>query len=121
MGKENLTVRRIPKLIQDLALQSEIQSLVDACQTHCTFVSDHRNKRLAHYDLETAVQNLEANLAGVSRLQLELAVKSLQTIVQKIYAHYASTHFDFDTSLRTDNADSLLRALATAERAAVAR
>ena len=121
MGKENLTVRRIPELIQDLGLKDEIQSLVDSCQAHCTFVSDHRNKRLAHYDLETAVQNLEANLTGVSRLQLRLAVESLQKIVQRIYAHYADTHFDFDTSLRTDNAESLLRALATAENAAVAR
>ncbi|MGY0653083.1 AbiU2 domain-containing protein [Luteimonas sp. A537] len=121
MGKENLTVRRIPDLVQDFGLRNEIQNLVDSCQAHCTFVSDHRNKRLAHYDLETAVQNLEANLTGVSRLQLRLAVESLQEIVQKIYAHYANTHFDFDTSLRTDNAESLLRALAAAESKGVAR
>ncbi len=121
LGKENLTVRRVPELIQDLSLKSEIQSLVDSCQAHCSFVTDHRNKRLAHYDLVVAVQNLEASLTGVSRTEMRLAVESLQSIMQKIYAHYANVHFEFDTSLRTDNAESLIRALERAERASVAR
>lgn len=121
MGKENLTIRRMPELIQDPALKSEIERLIESCRSNCIFVTDHRNKRLAHHDLETAIQNLEANLTGVSRVQMRLAVESLQEIAQKIYAHYADAHFHFDTSLRTDNADSLLRALARAEHSAAAR
>ena len=121
MGKENLTIRRMPELIQDLVLRNEIQGLVDSCQLHCTFVTDHRNKRLAHYDLEVATQNMEARLTGVSRVKMRRAVESLQSIMQKIYAHYANVHFDFDTSLRTDNAEALIRALDRAEHAAIAR
>ena len=121
MGKANLTVRRIPDLIQDASLRSEIQDLVDSCQAHCAFVADHRNKRLAHYDLEVATQNLEASLTGVSRMEMRRAVESLQSIMQKIYAHYTDVHFDFDPSLRTDNAESLIRALKRAECAAIAR
>ena len=117
MGKENLTVRRIPELIQDAALKSEIQELVESCQAHCAFVAEHRNKRLAHYDLEIAIQNLEASLAGVSRMEMRRAVESLQSIMQKIYAHYTDRHFDFDSSLRSDNANSLIRALERADRA----
>lgn len=121
MGKENLTIRRIPELIQDSVLRGEIQALVDSCQLHCAFVTDHRNKRLAHYDLEVATQNLEAGLSGVSRVEMRRALESLQSIMQTIFAHYANVHFDFDPSLRTDNAEALIRALGRAERAAVAR
>lgn len=119
MGKANLTVRRIPDLIQDLELRGEIQGLVDSCQAHCTFVMEHRNRRLAHYDLEVATKNLEASLTGVSRLEMRRAVEALQSLMQKIYAHYANVHFDFDTSARNDNAESLVGALRRAERTGV--
>lgn len=82
-------------------------------------VIEHRNRRLAHYDLEVATKNLEANLTGASRLEMRHAVEALQSLMQKIYAHYTNVHFDFDTSARNDNAESLIGALRRAERAGV--
>lgn len=120
-GKANLTIQRIPDLIQDGNLQGRIAPLVSACIAHCIFVADHRNKRLAHYDLDTAMGEREQRLTGVSRLQIQQAVEILQEIVRSIYAHYADTHFVFDTNLQSGNADALVRALTIAERSRDAR
>ena len=114
-GKDNLTIQRLPELIPDAQLSGETKALVDSCVAHCSFVADHRMKRLAHYDLDTAIREREKDLTGVSRLQIRQAVEHLQTIVHKIYAHYADTHHVFDTSLHSGNADSLLHALRKSE------
>ena len=116
LGKQNLTIRRISGLIDSPDLREEISPLIDACIAHCSFVSDHRNKRLAHIDLQVAVGEREEHLTGVSRLQIRQAVEMLQEIIRLIYAHYADVHFVLDTNLRTGNADSLVQALTIAER-----
>lgn len=120
-GKENLTIRRIPDLIENQELHGKVSQSIESCVAHCSFVKDHRNKRLAHYDLETAVENREEHLTGVSRMQIRQAVEMLQEIIRVVYAHYADTHFVFDTNLSSGNADSLVHALMIAERSSDAR
>jgi hypothetical protein len=111
MGKDNLTVRRLPDLIDNEALRVDVAQRVDSCVAQAAYASDHRNKRLAHHDLTMAVNDGAKELTGVSRLAIGQTVEARQDIIRVVYGHYTDAHFIFDTHLQSHNSDALLYVL----------
>ena len=116
LGKDNLTIRRLPELIDNEELSRDVAQRIDSCVTQASYASDHRNKRLAHHDLAMAVSDGASELTGVSRLKIGQTVEALQDIIHVVYAHYTNTHFIFDTNLQSHNSDALIHALMQLER-----
>jgi len=111
MGKDNLTVRRLPDLIDDQALRLDLSRRIESCLHQAAYVSDHRSKRLAHHDLAMALNDGAKELTGVSGVMIGQTVEALQDIIRVVYGHYTDTHFIFDTNLQSHNSDALIYAL----------
>ena len=54
-GRDNLTLQRLPELITDAPLASELQGVVEAASKACEPMRSWRNRRLAHRDLVVAL------------------------------------------------------------------
>ena len=88
---ENLSVR---KLIDTLGesdenlLKGELKSLVEELNARCKKFRALRNKRIAHADLDHALQIAADPLPGISREDVERALESLRNTMNKIEYHY---------------------------------
>lgn len=67
MGKKNLTIQMLPKLITDDELAAELRLLVDRAVTLSSFAKERRNKVITHNDLNFHVSN--ASLIHISSLR----------------------------------------------------
>jgi hypothetical protein len=88
VGKENLSFRRLPSLISDKDLAVEVGSLVGSALTACGFARDWRNRRLAHGDLALALASSKDPLPGISRADIEGAMLSIRTLLNRLSGHY---------------------------------
>jgi len=87
-GRENLSLRRLPALVLDKQLALEIEALVKAALTSCEFTRDWRNRHLAHRDLDLALATSADPLPGVSRADIEEALKSIRAVLNRLSMHY---------------------------------
>jgi AbiU2 len=55
-GRENLTIQRLPGLVTDTALATELRTLVEQAVTRSAFARKWRNRRIAHSDLALAIK-----------------------------------------------------------------
>ena len=54
-GKDNLTIQKIPELIKDIDLKDDILKLINTVVESSDYCRDWRNRRLAHRDLQLAI------------------------------------------------------------------
>lgn len=121
VGKANLSVKRLPALIQDSAFRTEVAALVTATVASCDFARDWRNRRIAHSDLSLATAAAPVPLAHASRASVSAALASLSRLLKRIHQHYFSRDIDLDLAGEPGDADSLLRVLAEGVEASRAR
>jgi hypothetical protein len=88
VGKPNLTIQRFPKLISDSAFAVSVQSLVDIAITTTSFARDMRNRKLAHIDLDLALDNVAKPLSQASRQNVEDSLQSIANVLNSIELHY---------------------------------
>lgn len=58
MGKKNLTIQNLPGLVEDPEIKTVLEKLVNIANTKVEFCRDWRNRRIAHNDLDLAI-NIE--------------------------------------------------------------
>jgi len=87
-GKTNLTLRRLPGVIPDPNLKREVEKLIEAALTTSSFARDWRNRKLAHIDLELALETGVEPLAGVSREKIEGALAAFRAVLNKLATIY---------------------------------
>lgn len=88
VGKENLTLQRIPELVMNSGLSAELKALVEAALKACESARDWRNRRLAHRDLALALATESDPLPGISRAEVEAALMALRVVLNRLAAHY---------------------------------
>ncbi|MDO9051955.1 MAG: hypothetical protein Q7U70_10755 [Methylotenera sp.] len=68
--KHNLTIRRISELVNDVKQKAELEAFVDTAVKATAFARDWRNRRIAHRDLQLALDLPTEPLAVGARLKL---------------------------------------------------
>lgn len=111
MNKPNLTITRLPLLIEDHELRAELTTLVESTIRASNFAKDWRNRQLAHRDLNLALDHLVVPLPAVSRQQIEEALHCFRSLLNKIEDVYLHAERDFSTLLVTGDADDLMNFL----------
>jgi hypothetical protein len=91
LGKyENLSLKTILKYFEESeekTLSAQLRSVMDDLVKECEPLRLHRNKRIAHPDLETAMQR-GANLDGISRLKIDKALGCVRAFMNAVEKHY---------------------------------
>ncbi len=106
VGKDNLTVRRLPELVAPEA-RDVVRALLDQCIRECEFARDWRMRHLAHRDLSLALGTGAEPLAHASRLAVRTALASIAKLLNAVESHYLNSELAFDLG-GTDGALELL-------------
>lgn len=110
-GAENLTIRRLPDLIEDEDFNEEIAGLVDNLVQETQFARDWRNRRLAHSDLALAMEEGARPLEGVSRERINKTIGSLHQLLHRLSVQYSRQELSMEVITPADDALSLLYVL----------
>lgn len=108
VGKENLTVRRLEQMKLPPELWLELQPLIAKSLASTEFCRDWRNRRLAHGDLQLALDPAAKPLQVASRLNVRAALADLSAVSNAIATHYSQSPTHFDECVGSDGALSLL-------------
>lgn len=106
--QKNLTVHCLPPLIPDKALKDEMSGLVQSALTACSAARAWRHKRLAHRDLAVALAT--DPLPGISRADVEAALTSFRTLLNRLECHFWNREVHY-VLRNVGDADSLVRYL----------
>lgn len=99
VGKDNLTIRQLPALVEDAALREEIERLLTDLQAKTLFARDWRNRRIAHRDLAMALGQGATPLVGASRNHVDEALRSISELLNRVNAFHARPEVAFDQVL----------------------
>jgi hypothetical protein len=83
-GHRNLTIRALPQMTADEELRSEVEKLCDFAKDKSSFIKDHRNKRIAHFDelFHLDIDSMELELATFKKIEISLdAIYSVLNLV----------------------------------------
>jgi hypothetical protein len=112
VGKENLTIQMLPGLVSEQALKADVQRLVDDAVNAAAFAREHRNKRLAHRDLQHAASPSAAPLSGISRQNVESMLDSIRKVMNRLENHFRNGTVAFEYFLvPAGGAEQLLQKL----------
>ncbi len=95
-GKENLTVRRLPEVIERHELRASVAKLVDHAVDTASFCRDWRNRRIAHRDLKLALEAGAERLEPASRAKVKSVLESLSDVLNSISTHYMNSKTRFE-------------------------
>jgi hypothetical protein len=94
-GKKNLTVRRLPLLVDD-ALKQSVEQAIAKLSDDCTFARDWRNRLISHADLDLSLGTSSKPLAPASRACVRQALQGLCKILNVVEHHYRNSTVLFD-------------------------
>lgn len=95
--KENLTIQRLPALIDRVNSRGIVESKVQAALTCCAFARDWRNRHIAHSDLDLKVLDTARPLDFASRQSVKLALESLSNVLNAVASEYLDSTSFFDS------------------------
>lgn len=93
---DNLALEQLQKQVEaqgDHHLSATLRGLLDDLHEKCHAIRLHRNKRLSHLDLATAMQSSSNVLPDISRKNIEEALEVARNYMNTIEMHYN----DFET------------------------
>ncbi len=109
---ENLTLRTLSeKVIATGALVAELPLLIGAYDSACVKIKERRNKRIAHFDLNTMLKKSEASLPGPSRAEIESALDALRKFMNCISLHFTGNNVAYEEVILNSDGDSLISVL----------
>jgi hypothetical protein len=93
-GHENLTLRRLPKLLVDSSAEAEftaeITALTEAASAACQAAVDWRNRRLAHRDLGLALASTDTPLPDISDADIRRALDLFAQLLNRLQSYFDS-------------------------------
>ena len=107
-GKFHLTLRNLPPLISDRCLAAKVDRLVQDALSKSAFARQLRNRRLAHRELELALDPNAVSPLGGNRKQVEDALAAVGSVMNAIYFHYLKSTVAFDYFVANQEAETLL-------------
>lgn len=111
VGRPNLSIRRLPGLIDDLPTRLAVTARVDAALGASEFCRDWRNRHIAHRDLELALKRGANPLKAGSREKVRQAMEALEAVLNTVAEHYLESTTSFDVGDSAGGALSLLYVL----------
>jgi len=87
-GKENLTIRRLPELVTSVDLKTGLDQLIQFSIQATDFCRDWRNRRIAHRDLQLAIESGITPLKKASRKRIKDALLSIVNVLNAVTLHY---------------------------------
>lgn len=109
-GKDNLSIRGLPKLITDPDSRQVIQHSIEAALTKTEFVRDWRNRHIAHKDLRLALADGAEPLKPASRTAVKEALGAIADVLNAVSGTYLDSTTGFD-GLGARGAEALLYVL----------
>ena len=106
--KPNLTVRRLPPLIGDPELRSQVEGRVSALVAKSGSATIWRNRRLAHADLLLALDRPTEPLPVVTRGEIEDCLTGLAGVMNAVELPYTNGTTAYSSSVSTHGARALL-------------
>jgi hypothetical protein len=116
-SKDNLSLRRLPEVIEDPTLSARVETLVADAVTSCEFARDWRNRHLAHRDLTLALNSGAVPLPGISRADIERSLAAFRAVLNEIKRHYWNETVVFEDFRAIGDAGCLTRRLARSVKA----
>lgn len=107
-GRENLTIRNLPALINDAATRTTVEKLIEVALKATEFCRDWRNRRIAHRDLRLALNEPTSELAEGSRARVNEALRAIAEVLNAVQGHYMDAFTPFDFAARHNGAITLL-------------
>lgn len=108
---ENLALSNLCQLVTASgALVTELPSLLSAYDDACANARERRNKRIAHFDMQTML-NERASFRGPSREEVEVALAALRSVMNRISLHFTETQTAYELIVLDNDGDSLIGTL----------
>jgi len=107
-GRENLTIQRLPNMVQDEETKKAVKEGVEAALEASAFARDWRNRRIAHHDLDLAIREPAKPLAEASRRQVNEALAAIAKVLNVIDARFRGSGTYFKVGYGPGGAASLL-------------
>jgi hypothetical protein len=90
--RQNLTLRRLPSLIDDRSTRASVNRAINEAGQACAFARELRNRWIAHTDLAVALNDERAvPLPAASRLMVKEALASLSGVMNAVSTHYVDS------------------------------
>ncbi len=115
MGRDNLTLRRLPGLVEEGALAAELQAAVDQAVSAAQFAKDWRNRRLAHRDLSLAMKQGAEPLAPASSAAVREALSAMQRVFDLLHQRRFGSPIAWGLMSLPAGAEALVYRLAAAQ------
>ena len=109
-GKDNLSITRLLNHVED-EIKETLAIQIDVAVEKANFSRDWRNRRIAHNDLDLAMNRQVEPLAPASREKVKEAMVSITKVLNVISQHYMGSTTIFDLSKGVHGAVSLLYVL----------
>ena len=91
-GKDTLTIKRFPSLINDATLLGAVEGLIQAADVATGFAREWRNRRLAHTELPAALKGAPAvPLPRAAWHDIEYAIESISAVMDAVQLHYCGS------------------------------
>jgi hypothetical protein len=88
VGKDNLTIQGLDKVLPDPALAQEVRDLIATAVNSCGFARDWRNRRLAHNDLDLKLDQAAVPLTRANRRDVRDALDAIGRVLGRIHRFY---------------------------------
>ncbi len=111
-GKENLTINRLPSLLQSDDVRAKIELLISDAIEKTKFARDWRNRRLAHTDLGLAIDDSANPLTEGGRQSVNESLRAITFVLNFVATQYELPETHFDGASPPEGAIKLLSVLA---------
>lgn len=108
MNKENLSIQRLPLIVEDKELKQNLKKKIDKAKTNSKFCRDWRNRRIAHSDLKLAIEDRSTPLEPSSRKAINDTLSAIVDVINQVTLHYQVSNTVFDVHNRLGGGESLL-------------
>ena len=106
--KQNLSIRRLPDLLVDVTLRTEVSELIAGLGRVTEFAMDWRNRHIAHRDLDLSLGRPASSLPPASRLAVNAALDGIAEVLNCIDRHYFDSATGYRSSPLNADAEDLL-------------
>jgi len=107
-GKANLTIRRLPDLVDDSNTAQALRGLISIAIQSSEFCRDWRNRHIAHRDLKLVLEKDIVPLEPANRKKIKDALDSIAEVLNAVSQQYTDSETIFDIGEAPEGALSLL-------------
>lgn len=114
MNQDNLSLGQLQSRIEaqgETQLAATLRSVLEKLNNKCHPFRLHRNKRLAHLDLITAMRSSLNPLPGISREMVEETLELVRDYMNTIERHYTQNETGYQHFIMSSDGDALVTML----------